>query len=158
MRTAVTDTRHRPADRRPADPDPARLAAVLARAWLEVHAGRRSLPQLRPLLSPATYRRLASQLRTTPPVPASDGPHVRRVVSTHPAPGACEATVLVERDGRISAIAVRLERHRGAWRAVELTPPEAGLPPLPTRSLPPGHRPRDAFDEVLEEAGEDPLP
>ncbi len=158
MRATTTETRHRPADRRPPDPDPARLAAVLARAWLEVHAGRRSLTQLRPLLSPATYRRLTAQLRTTPPAASGDGPHVRRVVSTHPVPDACEATVLIERDGRLSAIAVRLERHRGAWRAVELTAPEAGLPPLPTRSLPRGHRPRDAFDEVLEEAGEDPVP
>ena len=155
MSMATTQPRHRPADRRPPDPDPARLAAVLSRAWLEVHAGRRSLTQLRPLLSPATYRRLATQLRTTPPAPGGDGPHVRRVVATQPAPGACEATVLVERGGRISAIAIRLERHRGAWRAVELTAPEAGLPPLPTRSLPRNHRPRDAFDEVLEEAGED---
>lgn len=143
----------RPAAGRPPDPDPQRLAGLLAQAWLEVRTGRRPLHQLRPLLSPATFRRLAAQLRRCPPAPA-ESIRVRRVTASHPTPEACEATVLIDQNGRTTAIAVRLERHLGAWRAVELTAPESGLPPLHTRSLPADHRPRDAFDEVLEEAGE----
>ncbi|MFP4635554.1 MAG: Rv3235 family protein [Nitriliruptoraceae bacterium] len=143
----------RPAGGHPPDPDPQRLARLLAQAWLEVRSGRRPLHQLRPLLSPATFRRLAAQLRRCPPTPA-DEIRVRRVTASHPTPEACEASVLIEQRGRTTAIAMRLERHLGAWRAVELTAPETGLPPLQTRSLPAGHRARDAFDEVLEEAGE----
>ncbi len=144
----------RPGACRPPAPDPVRLAGLLARAWLEVRSGRRALTQLRPLVSPATFRRLGTQLRRLPPGAATDGPRVRRVVASSPAPGVCEATVLIEQRGRTTAIAMRLERHLGAWRAVEFTAPEAGLRPLPTRSLPAGHVFRDAFDEVLEEAGE----
>lgn len=141
--------RSRPTGGRPPAPDPARLAVVLARLWLEVRAGRRPLRQLTPLLSPAARRRLAAQLTADPTeAPAA---RIRRVVATHPAPDACEATVLVERRGRTTAIAVRLERHRGAWRAVELTAPETGMAALPTASLPADHRPRDAFDEVLDD-------
>lgn len=146
--------RRRPGTTRPPAPDPVRLAGLLTRAWLEVRSGRRPLSQLRPLVSPATFRRLAAQLRRLPAEASSDGYRIRRVVASSPSPGVCEATVLVEHHGRTTAIALRLERHLGAWRAVELTAPESGLRPLPTRSLPAGHVFRDAFDEVLAEAGE----
>lgn len=143
----------RPLDARPPGPDPVRLAGLLARAWLEVRTGRRSLHQLAPLLSPAARRRLAMQLRHAR---ASDQQpaRIKRLVPSTPAADACEVSVIVELGQRTSAIAVRMERHRGAWRAVELTAPEAGLAPLPTASLPAGHRVRDAFDEVFEEHGE----
>jgi hypothetical protein len=45
--------------------------------------------------------------------------------------------VLLEQAGRITALAIRLERHRGSWRVVELTSPEAGLAPLATRVVHP---------------------
>lgn len=153
----ATGTR-RPLGGRPPGPDPVRLAGLLARAWLEVRAGHRSLDQLAPLVSPAARRRLASQLAERPArPPIGPPPRVRRLVGSAPCDGVREVTVLIEHGGRTTAIAVRMERHRGAWRAVELTAPEAGLPPLPTASLAHDHRVRDAFDEVFEEAGE-PLP
>jgi hypothetical protein len=142
---------------RPPGQDPVRLAAFLARVWLEVRAGRRPLSQLTPLVAPAVQRRLAAQLqprRPGGPVPTSA--RVRKVVASWPSARACEACVLVEQDGRTTAIAIRLEQHRGIWRAVELTAPEAGFSALATASLPADHRIRDAFDEVLEEAGERP--
>jgi hypothetical protein len=78
---------------------------------------------------------------------------VRRVIAGAPTPtGAVEATVLVERGGRTTAVAVRLERHHGCWRATELTAPESGYAPLPTRSSPRRERRLDAFDEVAAEA------
>lgn len=146
----------RPTPRRPPGPDPAGLAALLARTWLEVRAGRRPLSQLEPLVAPAVHRRLASQLPRRAWADHHPAIRVRRVVATTPQSDVCEATVLVDQDDRTTAIAVRLERHRGAWRAVELTAPEAGLPPLPTASLSSGAVLRDAFDEVFEEAGETP--
>ncbi|GGI03932.1 Rv3235 family protein [Egicoccus halophilus] len=137
--------------RRPAAPDPQRLAGLLVRAWLEVRAGRRTLRQLEPLVSPSVYQRLADQL---PPAPrrAPLG-RVVRVRATSPTPRVCEAAVLVRCGPRTTAVAVRIERHLGQWRAVELTAPESGLAPLTTATLPPDWRPRDSFDEVL--AGED---
>lgn len=130
--------------------EPERLAGILARAWLEVLCGRRALAQLAPLVAPAVRRRLAAQLPTITERRGDAGARVRRVVARWPTAAACEATVLVEQAGRTTALAIRLEQHRGAWRAVELTAPEAGLPPLPTASLPVNHQPRDAFDDVLE--------
>jgi hypothetical protein len=140
----------RPLTARPPGPDPDRLAALLVRTWLEIRAGRRPLEQLSPLVAPAVRRRLAAMVSRRPgPMPTG---RVHKVRSTRPSPGACEACVtVVDETGRTTAIAVRLERHLGAWRVTELMAPEAGLPPLTTSSLPEGYRPRDAFDEVLEE-------
>jgi hypothetical protein len=131
-------------------PDPARLAGVLVRCWLEARAGRRPLTQLRPHVSSAVFRRLATRL---PPVGApAELATVRSVHLRAPARDAREGCVTVRHpSGRTTAVAVRLERHRGRWRAVELMDPESGLPPLATSSLPPGYRPRDAFDEAEEE-------
>jgi hypothetical protein len=153
----------RPLPGRPPGPDPVRLAALLARAWFEVRAGHRPLSQLAPLVSPAARRRLAAQLRSGSS--GSSGPsgqlgtsgpppRVRRAFDFVPVAGVHEVTVLIDHEGRTTAMAVRMERHRGAWRAVELTAPEAGLPPLPTASVDHDNRPRDAFDEVFEDAGE----
>jgi hypothetical protein len=135
---------------RPPGPDPRRLAGLLARTWLEVREGRRPLAQLSPLLAPSLQRRL-EHLLVAAPRPDHHPTRIRRVRASWPTPAACEAAVLVERDGRTTALAVRMERHLGAWRAVELTAPEDGLRPLPTASLPDGYRRRDAFDETCEE-------
>ncbi|MFP4149950.1 MAG: Rv3235 family protein [Nitriliruptoraceae bacterium] len=149
----MTHAPHRtaaPLTTRPIGDAPARVAGLLVLAWAEVQAGRRPLRQLDPLLSPAIRRRLAVQAPPRRP-PSEQAIALRRIVVRHPTPDACEAVVLVERDRRVTAVAVRLERHLGRWRAVDLTAPEAGLTALPTASLPPGYRPRDAFDEVEEE-------
>jgi hypothetical protein len=141
----------RPLTERPPGPDPARAAGLLVRAWLEVRAGRRPLAQLDALVAPAVLRRLASQLPAHPRAGAPM-PLVRKVRASYPSAAACEACVTVlEASGRITAIAVRLERNLGRWRVVEMMAPEAGLPPLATSSFRDGHRPRDAFDEVLDE-------
>lgn len=136
---------------RPVGDDPGRVAALLVAAWSEVRRGERPLAQLRPLLSPATSRRLAAQV-PPPRTPRPDRTRVRKVITRHPDPGACEAVVLVETTHRVTAVAVRLERHLGRWRAVELSAPESGLTALPTSSLPTGYQRYDAFDEAEEEA------
>ena len=139
----------------PPGPDPQRLAGLLVRAWLEVRARRRPLMQLTPLLAPAVRRRLAIQIAPRGDHHSRQPARVRRVRASSPSPSVCEAVVVVEQADRTTAFAVRLERHRGAWRAVELAAPEAGLPALRTASLPPGHHMPDAFDEVLAEVGEE---
>jgi hypothetical protein len=133
-------------------PDPDRLARLLVRTWLEVRHGRRPFAQLSPLVAPALRRRLLTQLPRRPILDGAPCIRIGRVIACQPLVDVYEAAVLVERDGRTTAVAVRLERHRGAWRAVELTAPEAGLNPLTTasRSRPAG-RPRDAFDEARDE-------
>jgi hypothetical protein len=135
---------------RPPGPDAARLATLLVRAWLEVRSGHRPLEQLAPLVTPAVHRRLAATLPAHPkPTRVA---RVHKVRATHPTPSTCEACVTVAGEhGRLTAIAIRLERHLGVWRVTEMMAPEAGLPPLTTASLPEGYRPRDAFDEILEE-------
>ncbi|TVP66563.1 MAG: hypothetical protein EA340_11545 [Nitriliruptor sp.] len=135
---------------RPLGDDPVKVAALLVAAWSEVRCGQRPFQQLLPLLSPAARRRLAPQVPPRAPA-ARQRVTVHKVVARRPRADACEAVVLVRHGRRITAIAVRLERHLGRWRAVELTPPESGLTPLPTSSLPTGYHRRDAFDEVAEE-------
>lgn len=136
----------------PQRPDPAGLAALLVRLTGEVASGRRPLSQLEPLLAPTLARRLAAGLRPGIARPQHQ-PTIVRAVAGDPTPsGAVEATVLVENDGRVTAVAVRLERHHGAWRATELTAPEAGYAPLPTRSSPRRWQGLDAFDEAAAEA------
>ena len=154
-RPRATEDASRP---RPSRPDPARLAALLVRLTAEVAAGRRPLSQLDALLAPTLARRLAAGLRPGVVRPQDD-PEVVRVVAGPPTPsGAVEAAVLVRREGRVTAIAVRLERHHGAWRATELTAPEAGYAPLPTRSSPRAQRRLDAFDEAALEANDGVTP
>lgn len=148
---AVTRARTRPLDQRPPNPSPEGLAHLLVQAWLEVRSGRRPLSQLDPLVAPAARRRLAAQLPSRPDHTLPVG-RVQRVRSYAPTRDACEASVVVRRGERTTAFAVRLERHRGIWRAVELTAPEAGLAPLPTASLGRDAPLRDAFDEAADEA------
>jgi hypothetical protein len=136
-------------------PEPSRLAGLLARAWLEVRARRRPLGQLAPHLAPAVVRRLAVQIAPVGDDSAAQPARVRRVTATRPSATACEAVVIVEQGERTTAIAVRLERHHGAWRATELAAPEAGLPALRTSSCPSPRPSPDAFDEVLAEVGEE---
>lgn len=138
-----------PTPGRPPGPDPARLAGLLARTWFEVRSGRRPLHQLAPLVTPAVRRRLAGTLQRQA-APAEGKVVIRRIVATSPVADVHEVVVLVDQGHRTTAVAIRLERRRGRWRAVDLTAPEDGLPAL----LPPpmrGHVP-DAFDEAEREA------
>ena len=131
----------------PRSPDPTRLACVLARAWAEVRSGARPVDQLLPHATPAVLNRLRAC--ATQPLPR--GPvRVLHVRADYPSPDVCEAAVVLQHPARVCAVVVRLERHRGRWRIVELCAPDDGLPALRTTSLH-GRHPRDAFDEVFDE-------
>lgn len=117
---------------RPLGPaDPERFVRLLLRIWFEVRAGDRPFAQLVPLLAPALRRRLLAQLPRGVQRRAAHTPAViRRIIVTSPRQQAYEMSVLVEHQQRVTAIAVRLERHQGIWRAIEMTSPEAGFQPL----------------------------
>lgn len=72
------------------------------------------------LTSGATHRRNGSTCRTAPVL-------VLRVRAMFPAAGAIEGSVVVQYDGRVRAIALRLERWDTSWTLVEIAPPEGGL-------------------------------
>ncbi len=140
----------RPPDRRPPAGDPARLAALLTLVWLEIRAGRRPASQIVPLTAPALRRRLYARIPLASQLTGSPVASIRHVRSFAPTPDAYEVAVVVDEGERTVGYAVRIERHHGAWRAVELAAPDDGLPALRTasRATPPA-RPIDAFDEVL---------
>lgn len=125
--SARSRSRRRPADGRPgSQPDPRRLATAVAKLFLEVEQGRRPLPQLEPLMCPALYARLR---RTIEPRHPARGPRHRTVavLSAHVYPaedGAYDAAIVVRRDGRAGSLALRIQRHDGVWRVVELGRPE----------------------------------
>lgn len=143
-----------PRNTEPLGGDPRRLAAIVVLAWQEIRDGRRPLRQIAHLLSPAVERRLAAGI-SSGASPHHGRTRIRRVVTHAVARQAYEAVVLVERAERVTAVAIRLERHLGHWRIVELASPEDGFAPLPTASLPDDHRCRDAFDEVAAEIAAD---
>jgi len=140
----VTTTRRRrdrpSGGRPPAGPDPVRLARAVVVTWLEIEAGRRPLEQLAPLLAPVIARRIAASVRDNRRRGVVTwGPGADTVVACHGQSldeGSCDAVVVVRTGRRIAAVAVRLERHRGAWRVVELARPEDGYDAVRTASLP----------------------
>jgi hypothetical protein len=117
----------------PASPGSDRWIAALAVLHLEVEAGLRPVRHLRPLLSPELQLR---GVRVT----GAPVPEVVRVVAQR-RPGACEAVVLLRRDGRVTPLAIALRRRAGRWRVTELrrpcdpAPPPSDPPPPPP---PPG--------------------
>lgn len=130
---------------RPTDPAEAeRLVPALARWYLEYLAGHRGLEQLGDLVTPAVaarlrHRRGDARGSPTVPDPAVAATTVVRSTLRWPSDTRCEATVLVLRDGRTTAVAITLQRHPDRWRVTELASPEDGVPalratPVPTRS------------------------
>lgn len=159
-RAPIGAVRSGPPTRRDGKPDPVRLVRAIAQVFLEVEAGRRPLSQLAPVLAPALLCRLQALGRPARPGGhrCAPGPAAGVILScraVQPTPDACDVAVVVRRGERVAALAVRVERHRGAWRAVEIARPEDGGTPTPTSSLPWAPPARDVFDEL---AGLDPRP
>jgi hypothetical protein len=110
--TAPTTT---PQRRAPADPGT--TAGPLVLATVEAMRGGRPLAQLVRWVTPELYENLADLLPTT----RTTGPRRRaRILSVHcceVSPLVAEVTVVVHDGTRVRAAAVRLEEHRGRWRA-----------------------------------------
>lgn len=97
------------------------LACLIAQATVEVLGGRRPAAQLARWVTPGVYdavhqraaltvRVLGTRATTRPPV-------VRRVRLCAVDQHVHEASVVVDDGTRVRAVALRLEAHRGAWRA-----------------------------------------
>ena len=112
-----------------ADPgDPTALCCAVAHAATEILRGVRPLAQLVRSVSPevhdqlealARVRSAARGRRGSPPTPQSRS-RVRRARVVRVAPGAAEATVIIDDVDRVRAAALRVELHRGRWRVVVL--------------------------------------
>ena len=127
-------TRHRPvgADGDPAGahavpvrlPDPTKLCCAMVQAAVEALRGTRPLAQLARWVSPEIYDELlARSLVTQRVLGRSEAPHhaaIRRIRLCRLGENAAEASVVVEDGARVRAVAVRLEGHRGQWRATAL--------------------------------------
>ncbi len=109
-----------------ADPsvDPFSFCGSLALAAVEALSGIRPLAQLARWVSPTVYERTARRAALTAPrgelSPPTRRPTVRRIRVFRLGPGAVEASVVVADGDRVRAVAVRIEPHRGAWRAEDL--------------------------------------
>jgi hypothetical protein len=92
-----------------ADPWPGRFAQVLA----ETLAGTRPARQIEPW----TSQRARERIRRLGPVLATgDRPRIRRLITSSPATGILEMTVIISAGSRVLALAVRLERTDGQPR------------------------------------------
>lgn len=120
-RIAVVDPPEPRVREDPAEPpvDPTPIVERLAVAAVEVLNGHRSIRQLQKWLAPHTYIALAQRAglasrcgkRTSLPA---------RVISSRtcfPRPAVCEAAIVVWDVNRPRACTIRMEMHRGRWRA-----------------------------------------
>ncbi|HIZ36276.1 MAG TPA: hypothetical protein H9815_10900 [Candidatus Ruania gallistercoris] len=102
-------------------PDPQTWAGTVVRACVEALHGTRATAQLHRWLDPevftALHRRatLAARIRRGPP--RGRAVRIRRVRPCRVAPGIWEAAVVLVDGRRVRAAAVRIEEHRGHWRA-----------------------------------------
>jgi hypothetical protein len=98
------------------------FARTLVQAVLEVVAGVRSIKQLRRDTTPELYSSISSSLEGRA-APTGLRPDLRAVRSLHVQErpeGVVEACATVQRDGRLGALALRLEGFEGRWRCTEL--------------------------------------
>jgi Family of unknown function (DUF6459) len=104
-------------------PDPTRLCCGVVLAAVEGLRGVRPLAQLVRWVTPEVYERLALrahlvQHAAVPPAVGRAG--IRRVRVCRLGDSAAEATVVVDDGPRVRAVALRVEEHRGRWRATVL--------------------------------------
>ncbi|MCL3862663.1 Rv3235 family protein [Actinotalea sp. K2] len=103
-------------------PDPDDLCSAVVLAAVEALNGTRPLAQLTRWVSPQVYEALAEQIRSTG---TRQGRTLRRA-TVRPAhlcrvsPRVAEAGVVVHDGSRARAAAIRVEAHRGSWRATVL--------------------------------------
>ncbi|MFC4614952.1 Rv3235 family protein [Cellulomonas algicola] len=102
--------------------DPGVLAGRIALATVEVLGGRRPIGQLARWLTPGVLDALQVRAALTLRVRGTSGraPQVRRVRTSAVDEHTLEAGVVVEDGAIVRAVALRLETHRGAWRATVL--------------------------------------
>ena len=108
-----------------ARPDVARWAAMVVQAAVEVMAGDRPLTQMARWTTTEVYEQLQWRRRSTTSRPPADATVLRRAVvsSVHvcqPDDDVAEACATVRVGDRASAVALRLEADRDAWRCTAI--------------------------------------
>jgi hypothetical protein len=123
---------------------------ILAVTFIEMQLGLRPAAALDDMASPALARRirqflfLASQRPRNQTGRRRSAPvTVLQIRAQHPTAGAVEASVTLECDGRIRALAIRLEQEVDRWILVDIAPPEQRLPAAITAASRLGHVPID---------------
>lgn len=104
--------------------DPLPFVAKVAQAIIEVVGGQRPAPQLIRHTSPQVYTVLARRALVSArrhPMGARRSAVVRRVRVCEPADGVVEACAVVVAQGRVRAVALRLEGLDGRWLVTQLT-------------------------------------
>ncbi|WP_052436536.1 Rv3235 family protein [Georgenia sp. SUBG003] len=105
-------------------PDPEQWAGALVRSAVEALCGIRPTAQLARWLSAELYdslaRRACLAVRILGRPAVARRATVRRVHVCRVVPGVVEASVVVHDGNHLRAAAVRLEVHRGRWRATAL--------------------------------------
>lgn len=101
-------------------PDPDQLCGSLVLAAVEVLGGVRPLVQLTRWVTPAVLETLTESLHRRPPSGPERRATIRRTHLCRISATAAEASVVVHDGTRVRAAAVRLEVHRGHWRATVL--------------------------------------
>ncbi|WP_147917954.1 Rv3235 family protein [Ruania zhangjianzhongii] len=105
-------------------PDPQTWAGTVARACVEALRGIRPAAQLHRWLDPevftALHRRAALAARVRRHPLRRRVVRIRRVRPCRVAPGVWEAAVVLVDGSRVRAAAVRIEEHRGHWRATAM--------------------------------------
>jgi hypothetical protein len=103
-------------------PDPTPLCCAMVQAAVEGLRGVRPLAQLTRWVTPEVYEHLQIRAelvqRAGRPVAARAG--IRRIRLFRIGDDVAEASVVVDDGPRVRAVAIRLEGHRGRWRAVVL--------------------------------------
>jgi hypothetical protein len=100
-------------------PAPAGVMRAVALALLEVEAGYRSAEQLERRCTPDAWSKVNARLRRRGGAFVTGGSLVR-VVCQENSPGLADGVVVVRRDGRVSAVAIRLDARDGRWTVTEL--------------------------------------
>lgn len=100
--------------------DPSHAAGAIGLAVVDVLRGRRPFTHLLRWVSPALYDQL-SEKAPSRLVLEGAALRLRRVRVQQAVATAVEATVVVEQGKRLRAVALRLEAHRGDWRATAIT-------------------------------------
>ncbi|WP_111867855.1 Rv3235 family protein [Actinomadura craniellae] len=102
------------------EPDPRAAAEAIVRLVVEVLAGIRAFHQLARRASPEVCQGLAGLRPVVRPGRRVPPPRVLSCWAQQPVRGAVEAGAVVALGGRVQALAVRLEPHRGRWRCTAL--------------------------------------
>jgi hypothetical protein len=123
---------------------------IIATTFVEMQLGLRAVSALDDVASPAARRRIRRLVQLAAQRPSgrrgrgrSAPVTVLQVRAQHPCAGALEASVTLECDGRVRALAIRLEQEGDRYLLVDIAPPEQGLLAAVTTTSRIGHVPVD---------------